>query len=58
MQLIIPIRYNSYPQSAHIPRILSIPAFFGITVLAASVALFKYAKGDRVVVWQPTKRSY
>ena len=48
---------NTKKNSAHIPRILSIPAFFGITALAAAVALFKYAKGDRAVVWQPTKRS-
>ena len=48
---------NAKKNSAHIPRILSIPAFFGITALAAAVALFKYAKGDRAVVWQPTKRN-
>lgn len=48
---------NTKKNSDHTPRILSIPAFFGITVLAAAAALFKYAKGDRAVVWQPTKRS-
>ena len=48
---------NNKKTNTHIPRIIAIPAFFGITVSAAAVALFRYIKGDRAIAWQPTERN-